>query len=368
MRPGRSAAIGAPIGAAMAAAMAAVMAAVMAAAMALAFAVGPTLAQAQSVTTAGPATNPIRDGTPRFTITTEGFGAADLPLQLRLQVSLTSDFAGPFWADTTVGGSDATIVIPRLLPQQANVWWRTVVRTARGTSVVENASGPLRSSPWVVLISPNNLNGTTVTSTRPVFTWSAVRLHQPVAPWRFNVQISRSSDGLVVLNSTQFDMDTTFTPPTPLESNTSYRWAVSAVAGTGDSVRVVNASSFVISSPNAPIATVLFQPFPTPFPTERLSATCIWFDLRRQSDITLEVLDLRGNRVARILPGRGLGGTLPPGRYGRVAFGSDSGCDERLSWNGTDDAGRLVKPGVYLVKFTGDGEQTIKKVLFKGRN
>ena len=87
----------------------------------------------------------------------------------------------------------------------------------------------------------------------------------------------------------------------------------------------------------------------------------------RQSDIRLEVLDLRGNRVATILPGRGLGGTLPPGRYGRALLGSDSGCDDRLTWNGTDDRGRTVPPGVYLVRFTGDGVSETRKVLFRGR-
>lgn len=321
-------------------------------------------AQTAAVTTAGPGGNPIREGTPRFTITTSGFTPAQLPLQLRLQVSLTSDFAGPFWADTTVQGSSATIVIPRLLPQEVNVWWRTIVRTAQGSLVAENATGPVRTSPWLSLITPNNLNGTTVTETRPTFLWTAVRLHAPVAPWRFTIVISPSSAGQPVTGTLS---DTVYVPFSDLESNTSYRWSVSAVAGTGDSVRVVSWASFVIASPNAPIATVMFQPFPTPFPTERVNATCVWFDLRRQSDITLEVLDIRGNRVARILPGRGLGGTLPPGRYGRVAFGSDSGCDERLSWNGTDDSGRVVKPGVYLIKFTGDGVTTIKKVLFRGR-
>ena len=130
----------------------------------------------------------------------------------------------------------------------------------------------------------------------------------PVVPWRYTIVISRSADGLPVLTGTV--SDSAYVPIVDLETNTSYRWAISAVAGTGDSVRVISASSFVISNPNAPIATVLFQNFPNPFPNDRLRSTCIWFDLRRQSDVSLEVLDLRGNHVAKILPGRGLGGTL----------------------------------------------------------
>lgn len=339
--------------------------AVVASALLLSVAARPAGAQDRSVAIEGPVDNPIRDGTPRFTLSGSGFAGADLPMQLRLQVALSADFAPPLFADTTVPGPQASVVVPRLLPPNANVWWRVIGITAQGTLVTSNATGPRRTLPWVSLIYPNNLNGTTVTSTRPTFLWTAVALRPPVAPWRYTIVISRSSDGLAVLTGTL--TDTTYTPFVDLESNTSYRWAVSAVAGTGDSIRVVNASSFVIASPNAPIATVMFQSFPTPFPTDRLNATCIWFDLRRQSDVTLDVLDLRGRPVKRILPGRGLGGTLPPGRYGRVAIGSDSGCDDRLTWDGTDDRGRTVPPGVYLIRFTGDGVTTIKRVLFRGR-
>ncbi len=326
---------------------------------------GLAAAQSPTVTVTGPAGNPVRDGTPRFTLSTSGFSAGDFPLELRLQVALSVDFAAPLWADTAVTGSQATIVVPRLLPPTTTIWWRAVARTAQGTLVTSNAEGPRTTLPWVSLIYPNNLNGTTVTSVRPTFLWSAVGIHPPVEPWRFTITISRSSDGLPVLTGTL--TDTVYTPFSDLESNTSYRWAVSAVAGTGDSLRVVNASSFVIASPNAPVATLMYQSFPAPFPTERLSATCIWFDLRRQSAVTLEILDLRGNRVRRILPGRGLGGTLPPGRYGRVALGQDTGCDDRLSWDGTDESGRFVPPGVYLIRFTGDGERFVRKVLFRGR-
>ncbi len=324
-------------------------------------------AQSPSVTVTGPAGDPVRDGTPRFTINTSGFTASQLPLELRLQVAFSQDFSAPFFADTTVSGTSATVVIPRLLLPLSTVWWRAIVRTAQGALVVSNAQGPRRTSAWINLIAPNNLNGTTVTTTRPAFQWSAVRIHAPVQPWRYTIVVTRASDGFVALTGTLTDPDSVFVPFADLEANTPYRWSLSAVAGTGDSIRVVNASSFVIASPNAPIATVMFQPFPTPFPTERLNATCVWFDLRRQSEVTLEVLDLRGNHVAHVIPRRGGANTFAPGRYGRVAPGSDTGCDDRFTWDGTDDSGRLVRPGVYLIRFRGDGTSTIKRVLFRGR-
>lgn len=322
-------------------------------------------AQSRAVAVTGPAGNPIRDGTPRFSLTASGFPPAELPLQMRLEVSFSVSFAPPLWSDTTVSGTNATIVIPRLLPPGTSIWWRVVATNAQGELFVSNAEGPRETQPWISLIYPNNLNGTSVPTVRPTFLWTAVALHAPVAPWRYTIVISRSSDGLPIVTGTL--TDTVYTPFADLESNTSYRWAVSAVAGTGDSIRVINASSFVIASSNAPIATVMFQSFPTPFPTDRLEATCIWFDLRQQSAVTLDVIDLRGNRVKRILPGRGLGGTLPPGRYGRVTLGSDNGCDERLTWDGTDESGRSVQPGVYLIRFTGDGHTSVRKVLFRGR-
>ena len=161
--------------------------------------------------------------------------------------------------------------------------------------------------------------------------------------------------------------DTVYHAFPALETNTSYLWTVTARLSTGDSIRVQSFSTFVILSANSPIATVLYQNFPDPFPNARLSTTCIWFDLKNQSNVRIDILDLRGNHVARITPGRGLGPTYPPGRYGRAAVGSDSGCDDRLTWDGRDDTGRTVPPGVYLVRFVGDGVTSTKKLLFKGK-
>ncbi|HEV8410256.1 MAG TPA: hypothetical protein VGQ30_07090, partial [Gemmatimonadaceae bacterium] len=54
----------------------------------------------------GPPGNPVRDGTPAFTITTSGFLPAELPLQIELQVATAADFSSLF-ADTTVTGNSA---------------------------------------------------------------------------------------------------------------------------------------------------------------------------------------------------------------------------------------------------------------------
>jgi hypothetical protein len=323
------------------------------------------VAQGRTVTLTGPAGDPLRESTPGFTITTSGFVQEELPLQLTLQVSTTPDFSGILFSDTTVAGSSASIVVPRLLPQRISVWWRVRVRTALGTLVVSDAVGPRQTPAWLTLVTPNGRNGSTVDTRRPTFIWSSAGLRPPVKPWNFRIVISRTSDGSVEFNGST--SDSTFTMPVELQSNTSYRWSVTSAASTGDTIRVASFASFVILDPNVPVATVLYQNFPNPFPTALVPATCIWFDLRNQSDIALEVLDLRGNHVATILPGRSLGGTLPPGRYGRAAINTSSGCDSRLTWDGTTDGGREVPPGVYLLRLKADGMTSQRKMLFKGR-
>ena len=276
----------------------------------------------------GPAGNPIRDGTPAFTITTSGFLPTELPLQIELQVATSGDFSSLF-ADTTVSGTSAAIVIPRLLPQKINIWWRARIRTAQGANVITDAVGPRQTSNWLTLISPNGLNGSTVDTTFPSFLWTAVATHPPVSPWTFQIVVSRRSDGFPLLTGTL--SDTVYTPFAPLETNTSYLWSVTGHLSTGDSIKVQSFSTFVIQSANAPLATVLYQNFPDPFPNARIATTCIWFDLKNQSNVRIDILDLHGNHVAKITPGRGLGPLFLPGQYGRASVGSDSGCDDRLT-------------------------------------
>ncbi|MFL5574547.1 MAG: hypothetical protein ACJ79S_01030, partial [Gemmatimonadaceae bacterium] len=122
-----------------------------------------------------------------------------------------------------------------------------------------------------------------------------------------------------------------------------------------------------------PAATLLYQNFPNPFPASAAAAagglgTCIWFDLGRPGPVRVELFTLRGDRVRTLVPGPGfLAAALPAGRYGRAAAGSNSGCDPRLAWDGTADDGRVVPPGVYLLRLRADGTSQVKKVVFRGR-
>ena len=319
-------------------------------------------------TLVGPPGNPLRDGTPAFTITTSGVLPADLPLQLTLEVATQADFTGVLFADTTLTGvTAAAIVVPRLLPERISIWWRARVRTAQGALCFSNAIGPRQTSPWLALIAPNGLNGSTVDTRRPTFSWTSPAAHPPVKPWVYQLVIYRTSDGAPVLSGSSLT-DTAFTAISDLESNTSYRWSVSAKLSTGDSAHVDSFASFDILDPNSPIATTLYTGFPSPFPNTRgVDRTCIWFDLARVSEVRLDILDLRGNFVTRILPRPGLGPVFPPGRYGRATVGSDAGCNDQFTWDGRDQGGRSVPPGVYLIRFVADRSTKTTAVVWRGR-
>lgn len=328
----------------------------------------PAAAQ-RSVSVLAPTDNPLRDGIPAFTIVGSGFAPSDLPLRFTLQVATNTSFASGLLSDTTVigAGLSQTIVPRRLLPEKSTVYWRGVVTTVAGLQVNSAITGPVGTAPWLTLVSPNNPNGSVVYSNRPTFTWSSARIHASAGRWQYELRIINRLGITVQVHQ----LDTTsFVLPSDLEGNTSYRWSVSAwIPSTGDSTHVSSEKTFVVLDPSVPPATILFQNFPNPFPNARVSATCIWFDLRTASAVELQVLDLRGNLVRSVIPGPAFpsSATFTAGRYGRASEGSNTGCDPRLSWDGTDDSGRTVPTGVYLIRLRADRVETFRKALFKGR-
>jgi hypothetical protein len=132
-------------------------------------------------------------------------------------------------------------------------------------------------------------------------------------------------------------------------------------------VSVTSLASFVITSSDAPLATVLFNPFPSPFPNGTTQSVCVWFDLAEAGAVSLQIVDFRGLPVRRIVPAPGLSGAFPAGKYGRPSPTATSGCDDRFSWNGTDAANRVVPPGNYLILLVANGRRFTKPVVFRGR-
>lgn len=326
----------------------------------------PVAAQ-RVVTVVGPAENPLRDGIPAFTISATGFADADLPLRFTLQVGTIPSFASGLLTDTTVtgAGTSLTIAPAHLLPEKSTVYWRGVVTTRTGLQVNSSVAGPVLTAPWLTLTTPNNPNGSVVYSNRPPFTWSSARVAKSAGRWEYEIRITGANGATVLVGRLD---DTVYVPVRDLEGSTSYRWSVAAWLANGDSTKVQSAASFVVLDPAVPPATVLFQNFPNPFPNDRIGATCIWFHLRRASAVELQILDLRGNRVRTLLPSAQFAtSTFAPGRYGPASEGSNTGCDPRFSWDGTDDGGHTVPTGVYLIRLRADGVETFRKALFKGR-
>jgi hypothetical protein len=96
--------------------------------------------------------------------------------------------------------------------------------------------------------------------------------------------------------------------------------------------------------PSVPLITALEQNAPNPFSPE----TVIWFSLAERGRVSLRVYDVEG-RPVRTLVNNERG----PDRY-------------EAHWNGRDDLGRSVAPGVYFYKLEAPGyARTMKMVLLK---
>jgi hypothetical protein len=79
-----------------------------------------------------------------------------------------------------------------------------------------------------------------------------------------------------------------------------------------------------------PVTTRLLAPFPNPF----RSATTLAFELERSGRVTIEVFDVSGRKVRTLQDGM-----LDADRYS-------------VAWDGVNDAGRRVAPGVYFARMS----------------
>jgi hypothetical protein len=196
--------------------------------------------------------------------------------------------------------------------------------------------------------------------------WRSVAVNEPPGPWEYTIEIRNLGER--VWSATVRDTFYVLPEAGRLEANASYTWRVSArLVGSAQSTVAVHPAAFFVEDPTVITSTILYQNFPNPFPSELSQSTCIWFDLGSPSRVELEIYDLRGLRVRRILPNADFPGELPVGRYGRAASESNEGCDRAFSWDGMADDGRVVPAGVYLLRFRAGGVQTVKKLLFRGR-
>ncbi|MGQ0538637.1 MAG: hypothetical protein ACT4R6_06800 [Gemmatimonadaceae bacterium] len=318
---------------------------------------------AARLTVTGPADDTLLSATPSFAVRSDSVLPNERPLLLTLELSTRSDFAQLVYFDQAAGDS-ARFVPRRPLPHLTPIFWRARAATALGGQIVTPATGPRVTAPWLRLLAPNPLGGVTLLTRRPTFIWQAAPIANPPGPWRYDLAVENVATREVLryanLAETQFGL------PRSLEFNASYRWAVTARAGSGDTTTVRSQGSFVIADLSIPMITLLYQNFPNPFPSSSSTATCVWFDLHRDANVRLTIHDIRGNTVRTLIPAPGVPDRLIAGRYGRGLDGQ-SGCAPGFSWDGTDNSGRLVETGVYIVRLNASGLEAYKRAVFRGR-
>jgi hypothetical protein len=319
------------------------------------------------VTIVFPPGDTLRSVTPTIVVSTTGFGASDM-LRVRLQLDTTGTFTSVLEMDTTVvvPGGDAAIAPSRALSQNARIFARaTVVDPASGRQFQSAITRGGVSPFWVTLVTPPTVIGQTVRTRTPRFIWHSPQVNEPPGPWTYTITISNRGQPIfgAVVGS-----DTSYVPPSDLEVSAVYSWTVAAALQRTVQFTVAGPRTFVVEDPMQSVATTdMFPAFPNPFPgAGDRPFTCIWFDLRNASAVQLDVFDLRGLHVRRIVPNNDVLGPLQPGRYGRARTELNEGCDQRFAWDGTDDRGVYVPEGVYLVRFKADGVQRVRKVLFRG--
>jgi hypothetical protein len=287
-----------------------------------------------------------------------------LPVSFTILVAADSTFQDVLLADRVVGTFARRLSRP--LPPRQRIFWRVNAETPQAITRRTETQGPLTVPAWLRLTVLNNPAGQTIEERRPIFEWEPFEaLDPPAGPLTYDLDVFSDRDEESVAAFAGLDT-TRFRVPDPLPLNEPLRWSVVARAPGGQADTVVSAGPFVVVSTSSPPATILFQNFPNPFPNAELglSETRIWFDLSREGPVQLTVYDLRGRLVRRLVPAVGCSEVvLPPGIYGREEGGSPDPCVQ-LSWDGTDESGRNVEPGVYLLRLRAGGTEGIRRMVY----
>jgi hypothetical protein len=314
------------------------------------------------VTALAPLPPSLASVTPDFAWSTDTGPGFSPPVSYRLRVAFDSAFETPA-VDTVLLGTEQFAWRSPVKPGPP-LYWQVDATAAGGASASTGRVGPIQTPEWARLLTLANPSGATTPDPQPTFTWSPSPIANPPGPFSYDVLVRQTAGGpqsTFVAGLT----DTTIRLPTPLERNETYRWALVIHAGLDTSL-VRAPAPFLVLDATAPPATLLYNNFPNPFPTPARDATCIWFDLALPSRVALEILDLRGGVVRRLVPSPDFPGVLPAGRYGRGAPGGGL-CDPRFAWDGRTDDGRLLPAGVYLYKLKAGDVIQFKRIVYLGR-
>ena len=305
-----------------------------------------------------PITSPLTTILPTFSWDAGTLSGATFTFRLR--VARDTAFTSVV-LDTTVGS--ALSFTPTRPLKAAPIYWRVDGRSDTGDTASTGRIGPLTVPLWATPTSLSAPGGVVTDSAQPTFTWDPIAIPAPPGPFTYDLLVRR------IDNTPEFGsaglQDTFFRLPQPLELNRSYRWTLIVHAGPDTSI-VRSEGTFLVVDGGTPTATLLYQNFPNPFPAAGRDSTCLWFDLAVTGMVELDILDLRGNPVRKLIPGPDFPAFLSAGRYGRGPAGG-AVCDSRLMWDGRADNGETLPAGVYLAKLKAPGMLMFKRIVFRGK-
>ncbi len=310
-----------------------------------------------------PSDSLLTSATPTFEWSTPDVPISVTPVSYRLELARDSLFTVVV-LDTTLGGT--TVTLGQVQRPGDRLFSRHTATSTDTVAFTALPGGPFVMPPWTTLVTFNDPAGITIRDPRPLFEWVSVDVAVPPGPFQYDVEIQRADLGVVEVRAESLTV-TQFRPEEDLERNTPYRWRVLTRLGQ-DSLITASEGTLLIIDDSVPIATLLFQNFPNPFPQTGAfqNTTCIWFDLSVEGRVELDILDMRGHRVRRLFPRAGEPPELPAGRYGRPAVDQSGQCDPRFEWDGMASDGRTLPRGIYLIKLGTVAGVFFKRVVYMG--
>ena len=185
------------------------------------------------------------------------------------------------------------------------------------------------------LLAPVNL---AVNAETGAFSWEAAESVHQYYPDSYDVYL----DGVLAGNTEELSW--TFNDLVP---NTDYIAGVKGIYPTGESELVTLEFTYTgvgIGDEPTPLVTKLFGNYPNPFNPE----TTIRFSLEKRDHVTIDIYNVKGERVRRLV-----NDNLDRGNHYRI-------------WNGSDDANKPQASGIYFYRFvTNDYSDTGKMLLLK---
>ncbi len=161
--------------------------------------------------------------------------------------------------------------------------------------------------------------------------------------WQNEVEITDSEWTQIEIDISDYadDQETVYLRWTMGETDSGWRYCGWNI----DDVQIFGMEEFITHTENViEITPKLFGNYPNPFNP----STTISYQLSKDSDVTLTIYNIKGQKVKTLV-----NETLPVGRYSIV-------------WNGKDNNNKLTSSGIYFYKLsTGNFQQTRKMILLK---